>query len=63
VREQIALIVSGRATAGEFGHAFAYIDDATRAVLQVLHDQSLAHAPLTMFALAALVLSLFMTRT
>jgi hypothetical protein len=63
VRTQIALIVSGRGSTGEFGSAFANIRDVTSTVMLAVRDQSMTHAPLTIFALAALVLVLFMTRT
>jgi hypothetical protein len=39
------------------------VNDVVLAALDVLRDQSLEHAPLTIFALAATVLLLFMLRT
>jgi hypothetical protein len=40
-----------------------YIQDASHAVMQAFKDQSIEHAPLMIFAVAAGVLVLFMLRT
>src|SRR5690349_12485054 len=63
VREQLAQIVTGRGATGELGGALAHVQQVTYSSLQVLHDQGIAYAPLTVFGIAAVVLVLFMTRT
>ena len=63
VRGQVALILTGRGSSSEAGSAVLYIADSARTVLHVVHDQSMAHAPLATFAIAALVLFVFMTKT
>ena len=63
VREQASLILSGQGATGELGAVIAQARQATFSSLQVLHDQGLAYAPLTVFGIAALVLVLFMTKT
>jgi hypothetical protein len=63
VRGQLARMFEHRAPTdevrafGEQAQAFAVI------VMQAVRDQSIEHAPMVIFALAALVLLLFMTRT
>jgi hypothetical protein len=62
VREQVSLRLSARpsvelATAGE------QVRDLTSVVFRAARDQSIEHAPLLIFSLAATVLVLFMLRT
>lgn len=62
VREQIALRLSSRpsdavATAGR------QAQDLIVVVLQAVHDQSIAHAPLVILTVAAVTLLVFMLRT
>jgi hypothetical protein len=63
VREQISLrIGTGRATA-QVADAGVVVRDLTSVVATALRDQSIDHAPLVIFVLAATVLVLFMLRT
>lgn len=63
VREQLSLrIGSGRASAQVVG-AGAAVRDLTGVVADAVRDQSIEHAPLVIFVLAATVLVLFMLRT
>jgi len=62
VREQIALSVSSRPSV-ELANAGRQLKDLTAVVLEAAHDQSIGHAPLLIFVLAAVVLVLFMLRT
>jgi len=63
VRDQVSALASGRAPSGEFLTITERLKDFAFAVLQALRDQSIEHAALTIFALAAMVLLLFMMRT
>lgn len=63
VREQISLrIGSGRASA-QVIDAGVVVRDLTGVVADAVRDQSIEHAPLVIFVLAATVLVLFMLRT
>jgi hypothetical protein len=63
VRSEFAAIVSGHPSGTELAGAGARVGDLGFVVLQAIRDQSIEHAPLTLFALAALVLFLLMLRT
>jgi hypothetical protein len=63
VRAEIAGLASGRAGAGELQSAGLRIRELGLVVLYAVRDQSIEHAPLTLFALAALVLFVLMLRT
>ena len=63
VRDQVAQIITGRGQGTQLASTAWEIQTRGAAVLDVLRDQSLAYAPLTIFGLAAIVLVLFMTRT
>jgi len=58
VRDQVSALASG-----EFVTITERLRDFAFAVLQAVRDQSIEHAALTIFALGALVLLLFMMRT
>jgi hypothetical protein len=62
VREQVSLRLSGRPSI-ELAAAGAQVRDLTSVVFQAARDQSIEHAPLLMFAVAATVLVVFMLRT
>jgi hypothetical protein len=62
VREQISLRFSAQPSA-QLVSAGAQVRDLTSVVFEAARDQSLEHAPLMIFALAATVLVLFMLRT
>lgn len=63
VREQIAMIVSGRGTTSEVATAGSQIQGFMAIVAQAVRDQSMEHAALVTFGVVALVLVLFMLRT
>ena len=64
VREQISMrIGSGRAASAQVADAGVMIRDLTSVVTEAVRDQSIEHAPLVIFVLAATVLMLFMLRT
>jgi hypothetical protein len=63
VREQVTALASARAPSGELVTLTHRVQDLTFTVLQAVRDQSIEHAALTIFALGALVLLLFMMRT
>jgi hypothetical protein len=63
VRDQVSAIMSGRAPSGELVTLTQGFQDFAYTVLQAVRDQSIEHAALTIFALGALVLLLFMMRT
>ena len=63
VRQQIVTLARGRGPSGEVIAAGSQIRDIAFAMLNAARDQSLAHAPLALFALVAFVLLLFMLRS
>lgn len=63
VRDQVNVVINGRGPSPEVTASAHQIESAAWAALDVLRDQSMAHAPLTIFALAAAVLLLVMLRT
>jgi len=62
VRDQLATHLSST-PAAELASAGALVKDVVTIVLQAARDQSIAHAPLVMFVVAAGALLLFMLRT
>jgi hypothetical protein len=62
VRNELSLRVMSHPTAG-LAAAGQQARDLTTVLAQAARDQSLAHAPLLIFALVATVLVLFMLRT
>lgn len=62
VREQIALRFSAR-PAVELANVGERARDLTSVVMEAVRDQSIEHAPLLIFVLAATVLVMFMLRT
>ena len=64
VRGHLArLIASGASPSGELATVGDRVQDFLYIAVQAARDQSIEHAPLVIFGLAALVLVLFMTRT
>ena len=63
VRTEVAALASGRAGSGEFASVGSRVQDLGLLALHAVRDQSIEHAPLTLFALAALVLFVLMIRT
>jgi hypothetical protein len=62
VREQFSTRVLSRPST-QIAAAGQHARDFTSVIVEVARDQSFAHAPLLIFALAATVLVLFMLRT
>ena len=63
VREQISLRVGAGQPAAQVAHAEAAVRNLATVVFIAARDQSIEHAPLVIFVLAATVLLLFMLRT
>jgi hypothetical protein len=62
VREEITTIFSRRAS-DDLAKVGTRMQDLIAVVLVAVRDQSIDHAPLVIFALAAIVLVMFMMRT
>ena len=62
VREQVMRLTRGEAPTGEVGDVGAQRGVLASVVAQGVHDQSIAHAPMVMFAVAGTVLVVFMLR-
>lgn len=63
VRSEVAALVSGHAGVGEIAGFGGRIQELGMIAMQAVRDQSIEHAPLTLFALVALVLFSLMIRT
>src|SRR5439155_9248290 len=63
VREQVSMRFSGRTPSGELADASVHIRHIAGVVIDAARYQSVEHAPLMIFVLAATVLTLFMLRT
>jgi len=63
VRSEVAALVSGRAGSGEIAGFGGRLEELGLIAMQAVRDQSIEHAPLTLFALVALVLFALMLRT
>ena len=63
VRDQVGTIVARDSAGSTVSSLTVTAGDVGSAVLQSARDQSLAHAPLLVFAVAAAVLVTFMLRT
>jgi hypothetical protein len=63
VREQLSLRVGAGSSSTQVADASVAIRDVVSVVVAAVRDQSIAHAPLVIFVLAATVLVLFMLRT
>jgi hypothetical protein len=63
VRSEVAALVTGRGAAGEIAGFGVRVQELGLIALQAVRDQSIEHAPLTLFALLALVLFVLMIRT
>ena len=62
VREQISLRLTTRPSV-ELVSAGERVRDLTTVIVEAAHDQTIEHAPLVIFVLAATVLVMFMLRT
>ena len=63
VRGQIVSLLRGGAPSAELASVGDQLENLAMTLLQTLRHQSIEHAPLVIFALAAMVLVLFMLRT
>ena len=63
VRSEVTALVSGHAGAGEIAGVSGRVQELGMIAMQAVRDQSIEHAPLTLFALVALVLFSLMIRT
>jgi hypothetical protein len=63
VRAALAQLADGGGPTGELGQARATIEGTARLIIDVIREQSMEHAALTLFAIGAMALVLFMTRT
>jgi hypothetical protein len=63
VRYAMVSFVNGTTPAGEIAAASESLEDTVTLVMQAIRDQSIEHAPLTLFAIGAMALVLFMTKT
>lgn len=62
VRDQIARAFTSRGPTEEFATVGARLNEIALIAVQAVQDQSLEHAPMVIFALAAAILVLLMTR-
>lgn len=63
VRQQVGHVLHGQGASPEMSASTQQLQRALLVALDGLRDQSMTHAPLTIFALAATVLLLVMLRT
>ena len=63
VQDRLATLFAGPGPTGELLSAGAKLQELGSAILQAVRDQSIEHAPLTIFSLAAALLVLFLLRT
>lgn len=63
VRHEVAAFATGRANSAEIAGFGTRAQELGLLAIQAVRDQSIEHAPLTLFALAALVLFVLMLRT
>ena len=63
VREQISQAFARQGPTSEIATAGSRLQDVVMVVALAVRDQGIEHAPMVIFALAAMVLVLFMTRT
>jgi hypothetical protein len=63
VRDRIALALGSGGPTREITTVGSHLNEIASIAFQALRDQSIEHAPLVIFALAALVLVLLLTRT
>ena len=63
VREQVSMRFSGRTPSTELAAAGTRLGDIAHVVMMALRDRGLEHGPILIFALAAIILVVFMLRT
>ena len=63
VRDQIARVFARQGPTPEMASVGSRLEEMAAIVAHAMRDQSIEHAPMVIFAVAAMVLVLFMTRT
>jgi len=63
VREQVSMRFHNRTASMEFAEFSRQANDIAGVVMMALRDRGLEHGPILIFALAAIVLVIFMLRT
>jgi hypothetical protein len=63
VRTELGRVFSGRPPTAEINSFTNQVEDLLRVTWHAIQDQSVENAPLVIFAIAALVLVIWMTRT
>jgi len=63
VRDHVSGLFGASRSEGELVNAADQLRELGAVIFQAVHDQSIEHAPLVIFTLAAAVLVLFMLRT
>jgi hypothetical protein len=63
VRDHVSGLFGASRSGGELTNAADQLRELGAVIFQAVHDQSIEHAPLVIFTLAAAVLVLFMLRT
>lgn len=63
MRSEVTALVTGHGSTGEFASVGERLQALGLVAVQAVRDQSIEHAPLTLFAIVALVLFVLMFRT
>lgn len=63
VRDQVARVFARQGPTAEMASIWSQLEEMAVIVAHAMRDQSIENAPMVIFALAAMVLVLFMTRT
>jgi hypothetical protein len=63
MRERLSAALSDPPNSAQIAHVGDRISEVSRVMFMALRDQSIEHAPLVIFGVAATVLVLFMVRT
>lgn len=63
VRDQVAKVFARQGPTAEIASIGSQLEEMAAVVAQAARDQSIEHAPMVIFAVAAMVLVLFMSRT
>jgi len=63
VRDQVARAFTSRGPTAEFATVGSHLNEIVLIAAEAVRDQSIEHAPMVIFALAAAILVLLMTRT
>jgi hypothetical protein len=63
VRDQVAMVFARQGPTAEMASIGSRFEDMAVIVANAMLDQSIEHAPMVIFAVAAMILVLFLTRT